>query len=110
MRFLIDAQLPPALARFLSAAGHTAEHVYDLGMGTASDSRIWDKSLEVRAILVTKDEDFVLRAGLSQVRPTIVWIRKGNTSRRELLNWFEPLLPRVLALVEMGEEIIELAG
>lgn len=110
MRFLVDAQLPPALARFLSTAGHTAEHVYDLGMGAATDSQIWDKALEVHAILVTKDEDFVLRAALRQVRPTIVWVRKGNTTRRELLAWFEPLLPRVLTLAEMGEEIIELAG
>jgi predicted nuclease of predicted toxin-antitoxin system len=32
MRFLVDAQLPPALARHLVAAGHEAQHVADLGM------------------------------------------------------------------------------
>jgi len=26
MRFLVDAQLPPALARWLAAQGHEAEH------------------------------------------------------------------------------------
>lgn len=32
MRFLVDAQLPPALARWLAAQGHEAEHVGDIGM------------------------------------------------------------------------------
>lgn len=37
IRFLVDAQLPPALARLLTDAGYQAEHVYDIGMGEASD-------------------------------------------------------------------------
>ena len=32
MRFLVDQQLPPALARFLAAGGHLAEHVSDIGL------------------------------------------------------------------------------
>jgi predicted nuclease of predicted toxin-antitoxin system len=32
MRFLVDAQLPPALARWLAAQGHEAAHVGDLGL------------------------------------------------------------------------------
>jgi predicted nuclease of predicted toxin-antitoxin system len=32
MRFVVDAQLPPALARYLSSLGHDAEHVFDLDM------------------------------------------------------------------------------
>jgi hypothetical protein len=46
MRFLIDAQ--PALARWLAAKGHEAEHVADRQMASASDSAIWgdaDRSL-----------------------------------------------------------------
>lgn len=34
MRFLVDAQLPPALARKLEALGHVAEHVADQGMAS----------------------------------------------------------------------------
>jgi predicted nuclease of predicted toxin-antitoxin system len=30
MRFLIDAQLPPALARLLSSGGYHAEHVANI--------------------------------------------------------------------------------
>jgi len=42
MRFLVDAQLPPALARWLSGKGHEAEHVADRQMEAASDAAIWD--------------------------------------------------------------------
>jgi predicted nuclease of predicted toxin-antitoxin system len=48
MRFLVDAQLPPALARILSAKGFEAEHVYDVQLGTAQDSAIWDYALRRR--------------------------------------------------------------
>jgi predicted nuclease of predicted toxin-antitoxin system len=55
MRFLVDAQLPPALARWLAAKGHEAEHVADRGMQAASDMAIWDKALATSATIVTKD-------------------------------------------------------
>ncbi|WP_292814948.1 DUF5615 family PIN-like protein, partial [Microbacterium sp.] len=37
MRFLVDAQLPPAMARMLVGLGHQAEHVTDVGPGDATD-------------------------------------------------------------------------
>jgi predicted nuclease of predicted toxin-antitoxin system len=40
MRFIVDAQLPPALARWLANKGHEAEHVADRQMATASDAAI----------------------------------------------------------------------
>lgn len=57
MRFLVDAQLPPALARYLTDAGYQAEHVYDLGMGGASNRVIWNYATKHSATIITKDED-----------------------------------------------------
>ena len=42
MRFVVDAQLPPVLARRLETFGHTAEHVADRGMASGSDHVIRD--------------------------------------------------------------------
>jgi predicted nuclease of predicted toxin-antitoxin system len=42
MRFLIDAQLPPALVRWLTEQGHDAEHVVDCGLAEADDRLIWE--------------------------------------------------------------------
>lgn len=56
MRFLVDAQLPPALARLLSRHGHLAEHVHDIGLGAAADRDIWSHARDHDAVLITKDE------------------------------------------------------
>lgn len=61
MRFLVDAQLPVALARRLSDSGHPSKHVADCGLLNASDSRIWAFAADSGAAIVTKDEDFTLR-------------------------------------------------
>ncbi len=39
MRFLIDAQLPPALAR-LEAGGYEAEHVADIGLRSLKATKL----------------------------------------------------------------------
>ncbi len=108
MRFVVDAQLPPALARLLADHGHTAEHVADIGMRDAADSPIWSYALEHGATIVTKDEDFPHRQSQSdKPAPVVVWLRKGNTSRRALLEWFEPMLPKIEALIEGGDRLVE---
>ena len=84
MRFLVDAQLPPALARFLAERGYLAEHVFDLCFNEAEDSVIWDYALRHSAVIVTKDEDFSIRTALQRTGPAIVWLRVGNTSNRAL--------------------------
>ena len=107
MRFLIDAQLPPALARWLSANGHDAVHVADKGMQAATDRLIWDYALAEGWIIITKDEDFAQRKILMQHSPAIVWIRWPNTRRQELLTRFETALPAILAALARGETLVE---
>ena len=108
MRFVVDAQLPPALARLLVARGHFAEHVSENGLRDADDSPIWQYALENQAIIVTKDEDFPHRSQQSTTKPVILWLRIGNCSRQALLQWFEPLLPQIELLVQQGNVLIEL--
>jgi predicted nuclease of predicted toxin-antitoxin system len=57
VRFLIDAQLPPALARLLNDRAHVAEHVNGIGLGQSLDRDLWRYALEHEAAIVTKDED-----------------------------------------------------
>jgi predicted nuclease of predicted toxin-antitoxin system len=107
MRFIVDAQLPPALARWLAANGHEAEHVADRHLATTSDTAIWDFALHASAVIVTKDEDFAQRKVLTDNGPAVIWIRLPNTRRRELLSWFEAVLPDVLSALQRGETLIE---
>lgn len=108
MRFVVDAQLPPALARWLAARGHMAEHVGDIGMQSASDPAIWDYALRENAAIITKDEDFARRKALTPNGPVVIWIRVPNTRRSELLRWFDPMLPLVVSAVGRGDTLLEL--
>jgi len=53
-RFLIDAQLPPALARWLTAQGHPAEHVFDFGGDGTTDNDVWNRALDTDAVIISK--------------------------------------------------------
>ena len=108
MRFLVDAQLPRALAGLLVERGHVAEHVNDIGPADASDRELWHYALEHDAVIVTKDEDFSNMVAVETQCPTIVWVRVGNTRRAALLAWFEPLIDQIVSLVNAGDRIIEL--
>jgi predicted nuclease of predicted toxin-antitoxin system len=107
VRFLVDAQLPPALARWLESLGHEATHVFDHGLAGADDRHIWQHALTTGAVIVTKDEDFALRRTLEEVGPAVLWVRLGNTRKSDLLRWLKPLLPEILAALERGEGLVE---
>ena len=107
MCFLVDAQLPPALADWLTKRGHAAEHVSDVNLNEADDSTIWRYALSHGAVIVTKDEDFAHRHRQGGDSPIIVWLRVGNTSRKALLEWFEPLMPRIETCLDDGERLVE---
>ena len=107
MRFLVDAQLPPALARRLTELGHVAEHVYDIGMQAASDHSIWKRATETGAVIITKDEDFI-QIGRSAAGPQIVWLRLGNVNRSELLERVSKTLSQIIEAIEGGERVIEI--
>jgi predicted nuclease of predicted toxin-antitoxin system len=107
MRFLVDEQLPVALARWLAAKGHEAEHVGDRQLQAAPDAAIWDFAMQDGAAIITKDEDFAQRKVLSEKGPAIVWIRLPNSRRQALLDWFETVLPAVLSALERGETLVE---
>ena len=57
MRFVVDVQLPAALAAWL-----------------AGDA----------AVIVTKDEDLAVIAQLRSAGPPVIWIRFGDTRKAEL--------------------------
>ena len=107
MRWIIDAQLPPVLIRLLAPRGHEVRHVAEIELNQADDNTIWQRALADDAIIITKDEDFPIRASASRSAPRIVWLRIGNASRRTLFAWLEPRLPAIEERLEQGERLIE---
>lgn len=107
MKFLVDAQLPPALAHWLREAGHEAQAVRDIGLRDAPDTIIWQHARATRAIIVTKDEDFARRVQQNSTDPVILWLRIGNTTNRALRLWLLPQLPQITALIQQGVRVVE---
>lgn len=104
---MVDAQLPPALARWLREAGHEAAHVEDVGLRDAEDGEIWAHVMESGAVVMTKDEDFAARSMQASKAPVIVWLRVGNATNLVLRAWIEARLPGIMQLLDAEKRLIE---
>jgi predicted nuclease of predicted toxin-antitoxin system len=107
VKFIVDANLPPALAHWLVSVGHDACHVDGLGMTSAPDRTIWQRAREMDACIVTKDEDFTLLHALDPTGPAVVWLRIGNAVRSVLLRRLPSIWPAVVSAIERGDKVVE---
>jgi len=56
VNFLVDAQFPPALERWIVSQGHQAKHVFDIGLETADDPVIWERARSEGTVIISKDD------------------------------------------------------
>ena len=109
MKFLVDAQLPRRIARWLQAGGCDAVHTLDLpDANRTSDSQVIDSADAEQRAVVTKDSDFV-DSFLQFGRPTkLLLISTGNIGNKDLEAILVPLLPDIVrefqshAFLEIG--------
>jgi len=78
VKFLVDNQLPAALARWLTAQGADAQHVIDIGLDSAPDGELWSRAATDARIVVSKDEDFFDLANRPGDTGRLLWVRTGN--------------------------------
>lgn len=108
MRFLVDAQLPPALARLIAVHGYDAKHVAEVGLMAATDPAIRTYAVDHGYTIISKDEDFARRRNASKSGPAVVWVRVPNQTTRALLAWFGNVLPNVVQSLDRGEVVVAL--
>lgn len=107
--FLVDNQLPIALARWLSSAGYNASHVVYIGFESCSDKAIWAYAQKHNLTIISKDDDFrILSDQQGSVPPQVIWVRLGNCRKEKLLQVFSSLLPELVSMIEQQERLIEL--
>ncbi|PIU14723.1 hypothetical protein COT20_02480 [bacterium (Candidatus Gribaldobacteria) CG08_land_8_20_14_0_20_39_15] len=58
LRFLLNANISHETAEFLNSLGCDAKTATQLGLGSADDSKIVNKAIREKRILVTFDLDF----------------------------------------------------
>ncbi len=109
MHIWIDAQLPPSLAVWLR---HTfrvdARHVEALGLLRATDEHIFRSAREAKALVITKDADFVRLLEVHGPPPRVLWITFGNTNNSELQRRLEQHWVWASEQFEAGEPLVEI--
>ncbi len=102
MKFLIDENLPPRLAAWLSALGHDAIHVAQCGLLGAGDGAVAELSAREGRIIVTQDADF--ERPIEGVRALRLGL--GNAPTAALIAWLSPRLEATLARFESGDAVV----
>jgi predicted nuclease of predicted toxin-antitoxin system len=104
----IDAQLSPALARWINSTfGIPAMALRDLGLRDATDREIFIAGRQAGAIVLTKDGDFLRLVQELGSPPPVILITCGNTSNANLRQILERALPAALELLQSGESVVE---
>jgi predicted nuclease of predicted toxin-antitoxin system len=112
MKLWIDAQLSPALAKWISEnfAFIEAIAVRDLGLRDAEDQVIFFSARKADATVMTKDSDFLELQRRLGAPPKIIWVTCGNTSNARLKEILATNLGQAVELLESGEILVEITG
>ena len=101
MRIVIDMNLPPRWAAFLSEHGLDAVHWSSIGNPRASDSEIMEWAREKGYLIFTHDLDFsVLLALTREEGPSIIQVRTQDVTPQEVGS-------SVLAAIRQHKENLE---
>ena len=110
MKFWLNANLSPRLARWIESSGvHECKTIKELGLLSESDQVIFERAREAKSVVITKDSDFremVLRLGSP---PQVLWITTGNTSTDFLVEVFETTLPEAVKHLGAGAPLVEIS-
>ena len=76
MKFLLDENIPPSLAKLLQNEGYEARHVKTVGLGETLDMKIVEFTEQTGEIILTHDLDFGGLMALSgKIKPSIILFR-----------------------------------
>ena len=79
MRIWIDAQMSPAIAAWISSNyAVSAVAIRDLGLRDAEDKEIFEAARQEKAVVMTKDSDFVLLLDKLGPPPQVIWVTCGK--------------------------------
>ena len=109
MKIWVDAQMSPAIATWISSNyAVSAVAIRDLGLRDAEDKQIFEAARQEKAVVMTKDSDFVLLLDRMGPPPQVIWVTCGNTSNARLKEVLTTTLPKALDLLNLGEKLVEI--
>ena len=109
MRFLVNMNLPPSLAKRLTDAGHQSRHVREAGLANADDSAIVESAGKTGETIITHDLDYGnILAFSGASAPSIIIFRTSSVTvdslysriSRELREIEEPLQRGAIVVID----------
>jgi len=88
----------------------TATHLRDLAFRGSTDREAILAARTVRAVVMTKDEDFVRLVEELGSPPQIIWLTCGNTSNARLKELLASASAKAFELLEAGEPLVEIGA
>lgn len=105
----VDAQLPPAIAAWMSQEfAVDARSLASAGMREAPDVEIFKFARHPGNVIMSKDDDFVDMVTRLGTPPQILWVTCGNVTNAALRELLRAAFPAAKALLDGGEPIVEL--
>jgi predicted nuclease of predicted toxin-antitoxin system len=110
MKFLVDAQLPRKLSRFLTSKNFDSIHTLDLpGKNFTTDSEIIEICEKQNRVIITKDSDFYESKLLSNKPQKLIMVQTGNISNDLLISLFDANMERIISFLEFCD-IVEITS
>jgi len=103
MKFIVDAQLPKKLARYLNEIGFDTIHTLELINGNKTkDADIIKISIEEKRVLISKDADFC-NIYLQKAEPyKLIYLTVGNISTFRLIQIFSKNSDRIFEEIQLN--------
>jgi predicted nuclease of predicted toxin-antitoxin system len=106
LNFLVDANLPDRLVTFLREQGYVAQHVRRMRLPL--DTTVWAKAIELDAVLITQDKDFLALLELNP-RARLILDTRGNRPFATIMSDYQTALPILIEGLGNGDRLIELS-
>lgn len=99
MKFLIDAQLPYALSKFLENKGFDVIHTDNLpNKEYTTDNEIREISVIENRIVITKDSDFLDSFYVKAIPAKLLLVSTGNIKNKALISLFDSYIEKIIEL------------
>lgn len=107
MKFIVDTQLPPRLAHYITSVGYQTVHTtfYENGH-LLDDNTIVVIAKEEDRTIITKDSDFLDNYVIHGAPPKVLVLEFGNISNKDLLKLFDDYFNEVIISFEQGNNIV----
>ncbi len=106
MKFIVDAQLPKKLAKWLVERGFDAIHTLDLPeRNRTGDDAINELSIRENRIVISKDSDFY-DSYFQKLEPhKLLFLTVGNISTNDLIRLFDMNLQTIMSEINQNNVV-----